>query len=397
MLLTDTPVIDERTARGRPVVTDRDIPRPSTSPLAPHSVAVVVGTRPEAIKLSEVIRMLGPAALVLHTGQHYSPELWSSVCRDIGLSSAPSVAAVGGNTRSAQIGNAVTAIGELLRDTDSIRAVVVQGDTNATLAGALAANAERRALVHVEAGLRSRDRRMPEEHNRVLVDHLADVCLVPTDDARANLLAENICPSRITVTGNTIVEVVRRLLPAPRDRHATCESHAVTPGAFVLATLHRPENTDDPARLAAILDDLRAIDAPVVLPLHPRTRRAVTPRSLSGLHVVEPLRPRDFLSLLAEAALVISDSGGIQEEVTVLGRPALIVRRSTERPEALGRWCELVEPGDQLRTAAQIRLADVDGWRSRCAHPSPYGDGSASGRILNAITTLVHTLPGEPI
>ena len=359
--------------------------------LAAASVAVIVGTRPEAIKLSHVVGRLGPAGLLIHTGQHYSPELWSSVCADVGMSVSSSSLAVGGHTRATQIGTAVTAIGSMLRRSDNIRAVVVQGDTNATLAGALAANAEGRPLVHVEAGLRSYDRRMPEEHNRVLVDHLADLCLAPTQEARANLIAEGICPSRVIVTGNTIVEVVRGLLPAARARQQTCERYGVEPGRFVLATLHRPENTDDPARLAAILDDLRVIGAPVVLPLHPRARKAAGSGSLDGLHVVESLPPRTFLALLAESSLVVSDSGGIQEEATVLGRPALIVRRSTERPEALGRWCELVEPGAQLRSAAQARLADVSGWRRRCAIPSPYGDGSASRRIVDAVAALLST------
>ncbi len=348
----------------------------------------MIGTRPEAIKLSEVIRLLGPAAVVIHTGQHYSAELWSSVCDDIGLTTSRMAAAVGGQARSAQIGNAVTAIGLLLRRSPRVRVVVVHGDTNATLGGALAANAEGRTLVHVEAGLRSRDRRMPEEHNRVLVDHLADLCLAPTKGAYANLLAESICASRILLTGNTIVEVARALLPSAQQRRALCESHGVRPEEFVLATLHRPENTDDPARLATILSDLRSIDAPVVLPLHPRTRTRVDAACLQGIEVVEPLPPSSFLALLAEAALVVSDSGGIQEEATILGRPALIVRRTTERPESLGRWCELVQPGEQLRNAARLRLADVGGWRQHCAAPSPYGDGFASRRIVDAIATL---------
>lgn len=378
--LLDTMLLATRTHRAGGVL-----------PIAPASVAVIVGTRPEAIKLSHVVRLLGPAVRLIHTGQHYSPELWSSVCADIGMATPASSLAVGGETRATQIGRAVTAIGSMLRTNDSVRVVVVQGDTNATLAGGLAANAEGRALVHVEAGLRSRDRGMPEEHNRVLVDHLADLCLAPTPEACANLIAEGICPSRVMLTGNTIVEVVRALLPAEQSRREACDRYGVRPGTFVLATLHRPENTDDPARLASILGDLRAIGAPVILPLHPRAREAAEPGWLDGLHVVEPLPPRLFLSLLAESALVVTDSGGIQEEATVLRRPALIVRRSTERPEALGTWCELVEPGERLRSAARARLADVAGWRRRCAMPSPYGDGSASRCIVDAIALLLNT------
>ena len=143
-------------------------------------MAIVVGTRPEAIKMSEIMRRLGHAAVLLHTGQHYSEDLWSSVANDLGLPCPDRTLSVGGAVRSAQIGDAVTALGAFLRQNDRVRAVVVHGDTNATLAGALAANAEGIPLLHVEAGLRSWDRRMPEEHNRVVVDHLADVCFAPS-------------------------------------------------------------------------------------------------------------------------------------------------------------------------------------------------------------------------
>lgn len=357
--------------------------------LAPRSVAVVMGTRPEAIKLSEVIRLLGPAALPIHTGQHYSDELWSSVAAEVGLPESSNCATVGGRSRAEQIGLGVCGIAGLLRESESVRAVLVHGDTNATLAGALAANAEGLALFHVEAGLRSRDRGMPEEHNRVLVDHLANMCFAPTRIASSNLLAENIDPTRIQITGNTIVEVVQRLLPALHERIATCEIFGVKPGRFVLATLHRPENADNPSRLAAVLDDLRSMRLPVILPLHPRTRKAVPADWLRDITVVDPAQPTTFLSLLAEAALIVSDSGGIQEEATVLQRPALIVRQSTERPEALGRWCELAQPGAHLRRLASERLADVEGWRHRCRADSPYGDGLASRRIVHAVSEAV--------
>ena len=354
-----------------------------------ESVAVVVGTRPEAIKMSEIVRRLGHAAVLLHTGQHYSQDLWSSVADDLGLPCPHETLSVGGASRSAQIGDAVTALGAFLRRNDRVRAVMVHGDTNATLAGALAANAEGVPLVHVEAGLRSWDRRMPEEHNRVLVDHLADVCFAPSVVACQNLAAEGISDMRIALTGNTIVEVVRQLLPAKRECRRLCDAFGVEPGRFVLATVHRPENTDNAQQLHAILADLRALEFPVLLALHPRTRGIADPASVHGLRVVEALPPRTFLGLLAESGLVVTDSGGVQEEVTVLGRPALIVRRSTERPEALGRWCDLVQPGHELRTAACERLASVEEWRHKCSCASPYGDGRASQRIVEAVANLV--------
>lgn len=353
--------------------------------LPEDSVAVVVGTRPEAIKMSQIVHRLGSAALLIHTGQHYSHDLWSAVTDDLGLPQPRVALTVGGESRSTQIGDAVSAIGALLARESSVRAVVVQGDTNATLAGAIAANSHGLPLFHVEAGLRSHDRRMPEEHNRVLVDHLSDLCFAPSRLARENLIAENIDRARIVLTGNTVVEVARRLLPGEAERREICIRYGVAPGRFVLATVHRPENTDDPQQLHAVLADLRAIDSAVILALHPRTRAMADPGWLDGLAVVDALPPRVFLSLLAESALVITDSGGVQEEVTVLGRSALTVRRSTERQEALGRWSELVQPGEQLRARAAERLRDVGHWRRVCSGPSPYGDGRASELIVQSI------------
>lgn len=359
--------------------------------LAPRSIAVVIGTRPEAIKVSEILRLLGPAAELIHTGQHYSPELWAAVAADVDLPPVRLASSVGGERRATQIGDAVTALGRLFRESSSLRAVVVQGDTNATLAAALAANAEGLPLLHVEAGLRSHDRRMPEEHNRVLVDHLSDLCFAPSLSACQNLASENIEQARVIHTGNTVVETVQRLLPSPDARRESCHSHGVEPLRFVLATIHRPENTDEPERLRAIMADLRSLELPVVLPLHPRTRQAAAAAgaSLIGLNVVDPLPPRVFLSLLAESALAISDSGGVQEEATVLSCSVLVVRRSTERPEAIGRWSELVEPGESLRVRARERLTDVGRWRAQCSAPSPYGDGAASRRIVGMLPTAL--------
>jgi len=357
----------------------------------PESVAVVLGTRPEAVKLAEIIALLGDAAVVLHTGQHWDAALWGGTAADVGLPAPARVLRVGGGSRGAQLGAVVSALDAVIAEAamrTALRAVVVQGDTTAALAGALAANASELPLVHVEAGLRSFDRRMPEEHNRVVVDHLADLLLAPTELAAGHLAAEGIDPGRVLVTGNTAVGAVRRLLPDVRERAAACARLGVRPGGFVLATLHRPENVDDPGQLAAVLADLRSLPLPVLLPLHPRARDRGA--DTSGLLAVDPLPPRDFLALQAEAALVVTDSGGVQEECSVLGRPALVVRRSTERQEVLGTVCELVQPGQRLRALAAERLADVAGWRARLeALPCPYGDGTAAAQSTAAIEQLL--------
>ncbi len=199
--------------------------------LRPKSIAVVLGTRPEIIKLGHVIRLLGPAARVIHTGQHYDAKLTDVFFEAFGIERPSELIGVGGKTRGDQIGLALSALEHAFLE-DRPDAVVVQGDTNSTLAAALAANAREIPLIHVEAGLRSYDRRMPEEHNRVITDHLADLCLAPTPTASQNLRTEGISEDRIIVTGNTIVEAVNTLLPPPEVREQILRSRSLTPSAL---------------------------------------------------------------------------------------------------------------------------------------------------------------------
>ena len=351
-------------------------------------VAFVLGTRPEIVKLAPLIRLLPGRAGVVHTGQHYDERMSGAFFTDCGLAAPDATLRIGGLSRSAQIGRAVQELGELFAE-QRPSAVVVQGDTNSALAGALAANALGVPLLHVEAGLRSHDRAMPEEHNRVLIDHVADLLCAPTPENAANLRAEGIPAARISVTGNTVVEALRETLPPPRIREKLLVDVGVQAGRFVLATIHRPENTDDPRALTAIIEQFAAIaelDWPVVFPVHPRTLNALRQAGINalppGIIACEPLGYRDFLALAAECALLISDSGGIQEEATVLGRPLIVVRRSTERPEAMRDFATLVAPGPEIGALALRLLADSDARIARLASlPSPYGDGTAAERI----------------
>lgn len=365
---------------------------PSPPPLPARSIAVVLGTRPEIIKLGHLIRLLGEAATIVHTGQHYDSGLSAPFFAAFALPEPGVLLEVGGSTRGAQIGRVVTELDRWLREAPP-RAVVVQGDTNSTLGAALAANACEIPVVHVEAGLRSFDRRMPEEHNRVLTDHLADLCLAPTEVNRSNLLAEGIPEKRIAVTGNTIVEAVQSLLPPEPVRQELLARYGVPPSGFVLGTFHRPENVDDPKVLGVILEQLAAIEAPVILPMHPRTARRLDDdlrRIAADINIIEPIGYQDFLGLAAEAAMLISDSGGIQEEASVLGRPVIVVRRSTERPEVLGTFAVRIEPGAGIGKQAVQWLAEIDGLHERLAGiPSPYGDGTASERSMAAIRDLL--------
>jgi UDP-N-acetylglucosamine 2-epimerase (non-hydrolysing) len=360
---------------------------------APDSIAVVLGTRPEIIKLSHIIRRLGPAARVIHTGQHYDPNLSASFFAELSLPEPDLFVEVGGRERGHQIGKAT----ELLDAHFAARrpqAVVVQGDTNAVLAGALAANAREIPLVHIEAGLRSFDRAMPEEHNRVVADHLSDLCCAPTGTNVANLAAEGITGDRVVLTGNTVVEAVTGLLPPPEERHILLAQHGVEAGRFVLSTFHRPENVDELATFETILRELAALPFPVLLPLHPRSVKRAGQFGLepllAQLRVIPPIGYRAFLGLEAEAALMISDSGGVQEEASIVKRPVLVVRQSTERPEVLGTFAERVEPGPAIGTAAARILDDPAAVHAYLAtRPSPYGDGTASERSIGALSDLL--------
>jgi UDP-N-acetylglucosamine 2-epimerase (non-hydrolysing) len=361
--------------------------------LEPSSVLVVYGTRPEAVKLLGVVEHLGTAARTLHSGQHYSPSLADDFEGALGMRAPDVRLAVGGTTRGQQVGEATIGIEAELRRAPAA-ALVVQGDTNTALAGGLAANAAGVPLVHVEAGLRSFDRAMPEEHNRVVVDHLADLCCAPTDVSAANLAREGITGAeRVVVTGNTVVEAVHRLAPGANETGALLATRDVERNGFVLATFHRPENVDDADVLAAILRELVGLPLPVVLPLHPRTQQRAHDAGLGDLlarlRVEPPAGYRTFLGLMSSCALAVSDSGGVQEESSVVKRPVVVVRRSTERPEVLGTFCELTPVGPRIGEVARAWLDELPSLHSRLAAiDTPYGDGQASRRTVDALVRM---------
>ena len=358
-------------------------------------VAIVFGTRPEIVKLAGIVGGLGPTGWTIHTGQHWDDRMSGSFLRDLHIGRPDVVLGVGGLSRGAALGRMVEQLTELWAG-ERPSAVVVQGDTTTALAGGLAANAADIPLVHIEAGLRSFDRAMPEEHNRVLVDHLSDRCAAPTEVCRANLAAEGIGGERVSVTGNTVVDAVELLKPDEAHVAKALAELGVEKDGFVLSTFHRPENVDDGARLAAVLDQLVRLvtpDRPVVLAIHPRTAdnaaRAGLEDLLSRLRVVPPVDYRTFLALGSAAALLVSDSGGVQEEASVLKRPVLVVRRSTERPEVIGTFAELVAV-DDVADRAGPWLADPAAQRRRLATiPSPYGDGRASQRCCELVRALI--------
>jgi UDP-N-acetylglucosamine 2-epimerase (non-hydrolysing) len=363
------------------------------SALIAGSVAVVLGTRPEIVKLAPVIRRLGDAAFVVHTGQHFDGTMSEVFLREHGLAEPQLRLSAGGHGRAAQLSHMLLGLDQLFAEREFV-ATIVQGDTNSTLAGALAANTRNIPLVHVEAGLRSNDRAMPEEHNRVMTDHLADVLCAATPTNVENLLAEGIPATRILLTGNTVVESVLDQLPERAARLRLLVELGLRPDAYVLATIHRPENTDPVATLRAILTELAALPLPVVLPLHPRTAAAASAAGLGALldqlRVIDPVGSSTFLALAAHAAVLVSDSGGVQEECTVLKRPLVVVRRSTERPEAMTDFAVLVDPGPQIGRQVRAALADHARRVARLQRlPSPFGDRTAADQVVDAVRDLV--------
>jgi UDP-N-acetylglucosamine 2-epimerase (non-hydrolysing) len=350
-------------------------------------ISVVVGTRPEIVKLAPVVRLLGDRATLIHTCQHEDEELSGVFLAAAGITQALSLSGICGQPRHAQVGRIIERLGMLLSAAPPA-AVMVQGDTNTVSAAAQAANYAGIPVIHVEAGLRSLDRAMPEEINRCVAGVLADLHCAPTEQAAANLRAEGIPADRIAVTGNTIVEATEQMLPDPQAARKIATELGVEPGDYVLATIHRPENTDSPARLQAILAQLSKLGLPVLLPLHPRTRLAVQRHGLSAaldrLRVIAPADHRTFLGLASMARLLVSDSGGVQEECTVLKRPLIVVRNSTERPESVAAgFAHLVQPGPGIGELGRALIADPGLARRLATIACPFGDGLASERIAD--------------
>ena len=350
-------------------------------------VVTVIGNRPQFVKAAAVS---GPLRadhdeLLVHTGQHYDDELAAIFVRELAVPAPEVELALGGGTNTEQTGRMLGALGELLRD-ERPDAVLVYGDTNSTLAGALAAAQARIPLAHVEAGMRSYDRAMPEELNRVVTDHVSDLLLVPSRGAADNLAREAVAGA-VEIVGDVMVDVARLLAPRARADDAPLQAAGVTPGEYVLATAHRAGTVDDPARLARLVELLLGIDAPVVLPLHPRTRARLQATGLlerlqAGTIVLPPLGYLAFTSLLTRARAVLTDSGGVQKEAYLAGVPCLTLRDSTE-------WTETVQSGWNV-------LVDLDAAAAHAAlqrepppeRPELYGDGHAADRVVAAMATL---------
>lgn len=355
----------------------------------------VVGARPNFVKMAPVVRALwaepgGWEHLLVHTGQHYDEQLNDSIFRDLGLRAPDVHLGARSGSHAEQTGRIMVSFEKLLAELRP-GLVVVAGDANSTLACSIVAAKAKVPVAHLEAGLRSGDWTMPEEINRIVSDRLTRLHLTPSPDAGQNLLREGVDPQNIVWVGNCMIDSLVTHLETAR-RGSALTRFGVARRRFALATLHRPSNVDDPPRLARLVQALSSIGArlPVVFPVHPRTRArleaaAVPLSSLSsrGVLLSEPLGYLDFVQLEDAAAVVVTDSGGVQEETTALGVPCLTVRDNTERPITLTQGTNKLVGSNPDVLPAEVD-AVLSGPTRRGEVPERW-DGSAGARAAEAI------------
>jgi UDP-GlcNAc3NAcA epimerase len=356
-------------------------------------ILTVVGNRPQFIKAAAISGPLRERheEILVHTGQHYDDSLSRVFFAELGLAEPDRQLGIGGGSNTEQTARMLAALEPLLQE-QSPDAALVYGDTNSTLAGGLAAAQAQIPVVHVEAGMRSHDRAMPEELNRVLTDHLSALLLCPSDAAAANLRVESIT-GRVEVVGDVMVDVAMRRQPSARADERTPAEHGVQSGEYLLLTAHRAGNVDDPERLRALVELIAALPAPVVFPLHPRTRARLLDGGLAGeleriegLRLTGPLGYVEFSALLCQARAVLTDSGGVQKEAYLAGVPCITLRANTEWVETVDAgWNTLVDLDAGAALAALQRKPPAE--RSGRG-PNPYGDGHAAERCVQAIGTL---------
>jgi UDP-GlcNAc3NAcA epimerase len=352
-------------------------------------ILTVVGNRPQFIKAAAVsapLRELHEEVLV-HTGQHHDDSLSSIFFSELGLARPERELRISGGSNTSQTARMLAALEPLLSEVRP-DATLVYGDTNSTLAGALAAAQTRVPVVHVEAGMRSFDRAMPEELNRVLTDHLSELLLCSSPLAAENLGAESVA-GRVEVVGDVMVDVALRWQPAARAKAEVPGAYGLEPATYLLLTAHRAGNVDDPARLLALVELIESLPAPVLFPVHPRTRARLQEADLlerltriDGLTLTDPLGYVEFSALVCQARAVLTDSGGLQKEAYLAGVPCVTMRASTEWVETVqAGWNTLVDLSAPAALAALERQPPAE-------RPGLYGDGHAAERCVEAIDRL---------
>ncbi|MGQ9765824.1 MAG: non-hydrolyzing UDP-N-acetylglucosamine 2-epimerase [Anaerolineae bacterium] len=358
----------------------------------------VVGARPNFMKIAPVMQALSRRGdrfqqLLVHTGQHYDANMSHVFFDDLGLPAPDVYLAVGSGTHAWQTAQVMLRFEPVLLDFRP-EWVVVPGDVNSTLAAALVASKLGIRVAHVEAGLRSGDRTMPEEINRILTDHLADLLFTTEPSGNAHLAEEGIPAAKVRYVGNVMIDSLVRLLPRAEEAWPALAARLALARQYILVTLHRPSNVDDRATLAEVLAALGEIaeTVQVVFPVHPRTRQRIAEAGLAdrtrGLLLTEPLGYLEFLALEKHAAVVLTDSGGVQEETTYLGVPCLTARPNTERPITVTAGTNRLVASERGALVAALSDAlDRAAAGGRPPAPPPLWDGRAAERIAEAFVS----------
>jgi len=352
-------------------------------------VAVIWGTRPEIIKMSPIVKELEKRQLeffLVHTGQHYSYDMDKALSSQLQMPEAKYNLAVGSGTHAKQTARVLVGL-EVVLEKETPEIILAEGDTNSVLAAALAAAKLGIRVGHVEAGLRSYDRSMPEEINRIVSDHCSDYLFAPTEKAGSILLQEGIPENRVFVTGNTIVDAIYQNLEVARGDRGGLATAAVKPQEYFLVTVHRQENVDNPQRFSSILSSLKDLSVkyqlPVVYPIHPHSRKRLEEYGLDtrGITIIEPLDFITFLGLVTQARLILTDSGGVQEEACVLGVPCVTLRDNTERPETVEIGANILAGTlpQNIAECVEKMLFSNKQW------PNPFGDGKSAERIISIV------------
>ncbi len=353
--------------------------------------ALIIGTRPEIIKCAPLIKLYSrrKADLVLiHTNQHYSPNMDEIFFEELQLRKPDHNLNVGSCSHAEQTGKIMVGVEKLLQS-EKIDQILVQGDTNTVLGSAIAAAKMQVKIGHIEAGLRSFDRTMPEEINRILTDRISDFLFCPTEKARQNLIGEGIPTNLIYMVGNTIVDAVLQHLEIAKKKTPTIlKANGVDAFRFNLLTVHRPANVDDSNRLVQLIKVMQVIltetGNPILFPIHPRTKNKFDASGLAekipvGVRLIEPVGYLEFLALENAARFIFTDSGGVQEEACILRRPCITLRENSERPETVDVGANVITGYDIL----QIKAAIKDLVTRRFDYRNPFGDGNASEKIFN--------------
>jgi len=353
-------------------------------------VISIIGARPQFIKVAPVdsaLRAAGHEHFMLHTGQHYDYGMSQVFFDELQIPEPNVNLEIGSGSHARQTGQMLVGIEDIILQEDPDW-VLIYGDTNSTLAGALSASKLHFPVAHVEAGLRSFNRRMPEETNRVLADHCSDLLFAPTQTAVDNLAQEGI-QEGVHLVGDVMYDAVRQLRTVANERSTILDRIDQPSGGYILATIHRPYNTDDPIALRAILETFREIKETIVFPVHPRTARRITEfelnhlqSSIKNLISLPPVSYLDMLMLENNARAIVTDSGGMQKEAYFFGVPCLTLRPETEWVETIhAGWNRLIQP-NQNGLGEALEKTDRN-----IPHPPLYGDGNASRKIVRILNS----------